>query len=266
MDNHQAELAEEMSKQGYLWHCSNPLHLHELLSKTFSATSSSIPSPNTPLKPWPNTTEAPNIIFDDYLSTKVYPASSAFVSTSGSGSSASSSPLRTLVVLGSGGHTGEMFRLLRSVDRTKFSPLLYCHASNDPMSAQKAVAFENSTSLPSSSTGSSKKNPPSSSSTSSSGLPLGAADFLFSVPRARKVHQSYFTSIFTTLWALFCSVSLVLKTRPQVVITNGPGTCVPVLFLTIIFRKLGLLDKGCQTIYVERYTIFTFLLISFSSF
>jgi beta-1,4-N-acetylglucosaminyltransferase len=37
------------------------------------------------------------------------------------------------------------------------------------------------------------------------------------IPRSRSVKQSYFTSIFTTLWALLFSVWMVLQEKPDVV-------------------------------------------------
>ena len=40
--------------------------------------------------------------------------------------------------------------------------------------------------------------------------------------------QSYFTSIFTTLYAAIFSFLTVFRYKPEVLLLNGPGTCVPV--------------------------------------
>lgn len=46
------------------------------------------------------------------------------------------------------------------------------------------------------------------------------------IPRPRKVGQSYFTSIFTTIWTiLFCVWSLVCDPL-DLILCNGPGICV----------------------------------------
>lgn len=68
------------------------------------------------------------------------------------------------------------------------------------------------------------------------------------VPRAREVGQSYATSVLTTLWAFFSSVSVVLKYRPQAIICNGPGICVPVVFAALLLRFLGF---DCRVMFVE---------------
>jgi len=245
MDNHQFELAEEMAKQRYLWHASSPRLLHELVEKTFikkdtkggEQTSSSLPRPIEPLTRWPGSPSSSNDVFDNYLKVNV---------------ATEKKTLKTLVILGSGGHTGEMFRLIRSIDRECFSPLVYCHASSDELSRKKvrvvalivvvvqtvetvvclhslkAVAFETSK----------KNNKNSKRSKGGEDLPSKAEEFLFAIPRSRKVHQSYFTSIFTTLYALFASFFLLLRTRPDFIVCNGPGTCVPIVALAVLLNVI----------------------------
>ena len=51
-------------------------------------------------------------------------------------------PLRTLVVLGSGGHTAEMLVLLRALPPEAYAPLLYTMAASDTTSAAKVAAFD----------------------------------------------------------------------------------------------------------------------------
>jgi len=63
---------------------------------------------------------------------------------------------------------------------------------------------------------------------------------IFTIPRAREVGQSYFTSIFTTLQSIISSAHIIFKTKPDLLIINGPGTCLPIAFWTFIGRIIGL--------------------------
>ena len=107
-------------------------------------------------------------------------------------------PVRALVVLGSGGHTAEMMTMMRSLvqQNMQFQSVLYALAATDSMSRFKA---ENS----------------------------GIRGEFAVVPRAREVGQSYVTSAFTTARAFAYSCLCVLRYRPQLLLCNGPGTCVP---------------------------------------
>jgi hypothetical protein len=59
-----------------------------------------------------------------------------------SGRPAGAAPIRTLVVMGSGGHTAEMLALLGGLDRRKYAPLLYAFAASDHTSPRRVAAFE----------------------------------------------------------------------------------------------------------------------------
>ena len=58
------------------------------------------------------------------------------------------------------------------------------------------------------------------------------------IPRSREVGQSYASSILTTLRALLVAVVVVLKRRPQLLLVNGPGTCIPICAAAFVFRYL----------------------------
>ncbi len=58
------------------------------------------------------------------------------------------------------------------------------------------------------------------------------------LPRARELHQSYFSSIFTTLHAFYQSALLLWDTKPQLILANGPGTCVPIVYGAFICFRL----------------------------
>jgi beta-1,4-N-acetylglucosaminyltransferase len=51
-------------------------------------------------------------------------------------------PIVTLVVVGSGGHTTEMFRLIKKIDKKIFSPRYYLLSYTDLIGANKINKFE----------------------------------------------------------------------------------------------------------------------------
>ncbi|PVU84924.1 hypothetical protein BB560_007214 [Smittium megazygosporum] len=66
------------------------------------------------------------------------------------------------------------------------------------------------------------------------------------VPRARKVGQSFSTSVFSTLYAFVFSIKAVFSEKPDIIICNGPSICVPVVFASYIL-------KMTRTIYIESF-------------
>lgn len=106
----------------------------------------------------------------------------------------------TGVVLGSGGHTSEMLKLLKNFDRDIFSPRIYYVADTDELSTVKLEQFEK-----------------------------GRSDYVvLKIPRAREVGQSYFSSAFTFLRSFFSCLRPVYSYQVDILLLNGPGTCVPV--------------------------------------
>ena len=129
--------------------------------------------------------------------------------------------LRTLFVLGSGGHTSEMLSILSGLDLIRYSPRHYVLASSDETSPRRLVD-------------------------------MGLADVgvtFEKVPRAREVGQSYFFSLFSTLYAFVYSTILLLRIRPRILICNGPGTCVPICLAAVIIRNVTLFY--IQIVYIE---------------
>lgn len=57
---------------------------------------------------------------------------------SGSGGAAAVHPIRTMVILGSGGHTAEMLSVLDLLPRDRFAPLLFVRAATDSTSEARA--------------------------------------------------------------------------------------------------------------------------------
>ncbi|GAB2301127.1 hypothetical protein Dimus_035160 [Dionaea muscipula] len=136
-------------------------------------------------------------------------------------------PVSTLIVLGSGGHTAEMLNLLSVLQKDIFLPRYYVAAATDNMSLQKARMFENS---------------------SSDETVVEAAKFM-QIYRSREVGQSYMTSVGTTLIAIAHAFWLISKMRPQVILCNGPGTCIPLCGIAFLFKVVGF--RWSSIFYVE---------------
>ncbi|KAJ8376099.1 hypothetical protein SKAU_G00066790 [Synaphobranchus kaupii] len=131
-----------------------------------------------------------------------------------------------LVVAGSGGHTTEVLRLVESLSQA-YSPRHYVIADTDKMSEDKIRTLE----------------------TSKNEMDAQPKFTIHQIPRSREVLQSWSSSILTTLNALFYSVPLVFKLRPDMVLCNGPGTCVPLCVAGLVLGALGV--KKVLIVYVE---------------
>ncbi|KAJ1554825.1 UDP-N-acetylglucosamine transferase subunit [Nowakowskiella sp. JEL0078] len=123
-----------------------------------------------------------------------------------------------------GGHTAEMFRILRSLPAVEFNSRQYIVADTDHISSGKAVEFESH---------------------------FNSEAYILKIPRSREVGQSWFTTAFSSIKALFHCISLVFSHSPDILISNGPGTCIPVC-LAVYLQKL-LRIKHNSIIYVETY-------------
>eukprot|EP00903_Cladosiphon_okamuranus_P015162 g14020.t1 len=73
------------------------------------------------------------------------------------------------------------------------------------------------------------------------------------IPRSREVGQSFLTSVFTTMVAGLHAASLVIKIRPDLVLVNGPGTCIPVCVAASGLRLLGLGSPSSRTVFCESF-------------
>ena len=130
-----------------------------------------------------------------------------------------SNRIATLVVLGSGGHTAEMLRLITDFDFDRYGPLTLVTAATDTTSRAKAERE-----LPREA--------------------LATARWA-AIPRAREVGQSFGSSVPSTLKALWACVQLLWTAAPELVLVNGPGTCVPVAVLARL--------SGSRVIFVESW-------------
>eukprot|EP00891_Asterochloris_glomerata_P008949 jgi/Astpho2/8949/fgenesh1_pm.00133_%23_13_t len=136
-----------------------------------------------------------------------------------------------MIVLGSGGHTAEMLALVAHMDKQRYSPRCYVVSRTDAMGAHKALTAEQDFA-------------------SSSLSPIsGAAAKVARIPRSREVGQSYLTSIWTTLVAIWAALAMVWREKPQLVLVNGPGTCIPICVAAFLFRYLA--RQQSRIVYVE---------------
>lgn len=139
---------------------------------------------------------------------------------------ASGSSVTTAVFLGSGGHTTELLLLLSSLDEKRYSPRIFIVSSGDDFSASKARQWQQDH--------------------GGRGVDGGDDDVVVQLPRARNVHQSWLSTPLTTMISFWACLKLVRQgpsptshakgkpssaSRPfaDLVLLNGPGTCVPLV-------------------------------------
>ena len=115
-----------------------------------------------------------------------------------------------------------MLGLLAGMRLENYQPRVYVAAEGDTMSVQKVEAFESR---------------------------LNRAADIRKIPRARKVLQSYVSSVFSTLISLAYSFPLVLSVWPDLVLCNGPGTCIPLCAVAFLLKFTGL--RNVRLVYVE---------------
>ena len=145
-------------------------------------------------------------------------------------------PVRALAVLGSGGHTAEMLHVLKHLPAARYAPVTYVTASTDVSSDSKARALEAEREAGAGVGGGSGG--------------AGASASFRTIPRSREVGQSFLTSVGTTLHASLFAFAVVWQERPELVLTNGPGTCIPICAAFWLLRAWGMCPNG-PLIYVE---------------
>jgi beta-1,4-N-acetylglucosaminyltransferase len=131
--------------------------------------------------------------------------------------------IKTCCVLGSGGHTMEMIELLKTLNPEEYD-IEFILADSDQYS-QNSVKSK-----------------------LSHWKHLDLLKF-HTIPRSRSVHQSYFTSIFTTIYSIASSVMIYHKIRPDLVLINGPGTCIPIVLVSRLFSLL--FNEWTKIIFIE---------------
>ena len=117
-----------------------------------------------------------------------------------------------LIVMGSGGHTSEMIKLISGLDLGgKYSPVHFLVDGEDVLSQKKIRDLR----------------------------PRIGPSHTHLTRRSRKVGQSYVTSVWTTIIASYDSYKRCIRIKPDLVICNGPGTCVPICLMSkLICRSM----------------------------
>jgi beta-1,4-N-acetylglucosaminyltransferase len=137
--------------------------------------------------------------------------------------------VHVLAVLGSGGHTAEMLRLLPSLCANEaYVHIDFVLAETDRSSRASADTLREALAC--------------------TEHPLPPISF-HTIPRSREVGQSYVTSLFTTLHAVVHATRTVFSSRPGLILCNGPGTCLPICAIAVVASSLALWP--IRIVYVE---------------
>ena len=145
-----------------------------------------------------------------------------------------------LVIFGSGGHTTEMLLMLQNTNIfEKYGHVHFVFGHSDSWSLQKVQTHYKS----------------------SMGIDIHQEVkkgnlTLHKLFRAREVKQSYLTSVVTTIIALCHSVVLIAKVQFQsldLILTNGPGTAVPICYIYWFISKVLMFNLNSKIIFVESF-------------
>ncbi|CAG5074070.1 Similar to Kdm8: Bifunctional peptidase and arginyl-hydroxylase JMJD5 (Mus musculus) [Cotesia congregata] len=101
-----------------------------------------------------------------------------------------------MIILGSGGHTTEMFKVLNFLDLDKYYPRVYVHGHSDLMSELKLKSFE-----------------------------IDNDCKVIKIFRSREVGQSYYTSVITTLIAFINAGVIMFREKPDLILANERIDC-----------------------------------------
>lgn len=121
--------------------------------------------------------------------------------------------VKTMVFFGSGGHTMEMIRLLTRLNTNHYKPVCFAIGHTDISSIEKVR---------------------------SSGIALEKYAAWLRIYRNREVKQSWISTFFTTIWSLIQGFYVIFRHRPQLLLCNGPGTCLSLCYSAFLLRVLGI--------------------------
>ncbi|CAK9296445.1 unnamed protein product [Gordionus sp. m RMFG-2023] len=162
-------------------------------------------------------------------------------------------PVKTLIILGSGGHTMEMLRLIKYLTPDKYSPLVFVIAETDYHSLAKIKLHCNNIFKKTDKIKIDNSNDDQHKALESENELTKLNDKKYSVvkiPRCREVQQPWLTIFKPTTLALYKSFLLLYNERPDMILTNGPGTCIPICLAALVYQILGLF-KLPTVVYIE---------------
>ncbi|PIA14500.1 asparagine-linked glycosylation 14 [Coemansia reversa NRRL 1564] len=131
------------------------------------------------------------------------------------------------VVLGSGGHTAEMMRLLQGVDFGRYTRRLYIVGDSDVLSLDQIGVLEGDRNI------------------------QNEEYYVGRVPRSRKVGQSWKSTPASFARCLLSVAGLLYNHRPDAILCNGPANCVAVGIVAMVLRIVRF--KRIPVIYVESF-------------
>ena len=130
-----------------------------------------------------------------------------------------------LIVLGSGGHTTEMLKLLKSIE---------------PKASRVRITFvvadTDSSSIP----------------RISSVLSNKFKYQIKRIPRIRSVGESILIAFFRIPLIFLKSAQLALQASPDAILVNGPGTCIPIVFTSLLIQYM-MLQKRSVVVFIESF-------------
>ena len=146
-----------------------------------------------------------------------------------------------MVVFGSGGHTTEMLLMLQQTNIfEKYNHVHFVIGHSDTWSLRKVKDFYKTSMKLDIDQQVSKGNLT-----------------IHSLFRAREVKQSYISSVFTTLLACCHALLIILKvsifSSLDLLLTNGPGTAVPMCYIYFIVSKVLMFNLKSKIILVESF-------------
>jgi beta-1,4-N-acetylglucosaminyltransferase len=115
-----------------------------------------------------------------------------------------------------------MLGLLKALPEERYGPRTYVCAATDHTSEPRAKSVN--------------------------AVPADAA--FLPIPRSREVGQSYVTAAWSTLLAFVACLRLVAAVSPDLLLVNGPGTCLPVCLAAALLRALRVI-RPCRIVFVE---------------
>lgn len=134
-----------------------------------------------------------------------------------------------MVVMGSGGHTSEMVSLVSSLlDRddgikTQLKTIVPVITFGDKLSEDRLKLVVSDQAILSQT---------------------------IHVSRSRQVGQSYLSSVFTTIRSLFDALAVSIFHRPNLLLVNGPGVCLPLVLATRLLSPASVIvfvESFCRT-------------------
>ncbi|KAG2222037.1 hypothetical protein INT45_003682 [Circinella minor] len=121
-----------------------------------------------------------------------------------------------------------MMTLIKPLNSDLYTPRYYIVAESDTLSESKAKAQDSKA-------------------------------IVYRLPRAREVGQSWTKVPWNMICALMVSIRIILKTMPDLILCNGPGSCIPICMAAYLVRILGIRKQRIEIIYIESFARVTSL-------